>query len=116
TAKRGEASADRAHNLIRRAGGTFADYFAQAVLAVLLAIRVGHFPDAIGADEENLTGPKSGRKPLAVFRVVHHSKRQIAFAHFRETVLRGVKDNHRVVPGADPPHRSGPGVDDREMH
>src|SRR5262249_6339082 len=88
-AKRGEALADRAHDLIRRARGRFADHLAQAVLAVLLALLVGHFPDPIGADEENLTGPKSGGNPLAVFRVVHHPERQIAFAHFREAVLRG---------------------------
>src|SRR5262249_11090192 len=115
TAKRGEAIAYRAHDFLRRAPGTFADDLAQAILAVLLALRVGHFPDAVGADEENLTGPKGRGSPLAVFHVVHHSQRQIAFTHFREAV-HGVKDNHRVVPRADPAHRSGPRVDDREVH
>src|SRR5262245_29054731 len=57
TAKRGEALADRARDLSRRAVGTLADHFAQAALAVVLALRVRHFPDAVGADEENLTGP-----------------------------------------------------------
>src|SRR5262249_60437861 len=92
TPNAGEALADRARDLSCRARGTLADHFAQAALAVLLALRVGHFPNAIGADEQNLTGPKSGRNPLAVLRVVHHSKRQIAFAHFREAVVHGVKN------------------------
>src|SRR5262245_24259832 len=40
TAEGGQALADRAHDLIRRARGTVADYFAQSILAVLLALRV----------------------------------------------------------------------------
>src|SRR5206468_1121459 len=39
--------ADRVSDLVGRARGTFANHFAQTILAVLLAFRVGHFPHPV---------------------------------------------------------------------
>src|SRR5262249_17817379 len=77
-----EALTDRVSDLIGRARGTFANHFAQTILAVLLSLRVRRFPHPVRADEENLTGPQRGGSLLAVLRVVHDPQRQIAFPHF----------------------------------
>src|SRR5262245_44127128 len=65
-----EALTDCVSDLVGRALGTFANHFPQAMLAVLLAPCVRHFPHAVRADEENLTGPQRGCL-LHILQVVH---------------------------------------------